>query len=108
MKKLLPIAFLLTASFVTHSADTNDKHCRDVNKLAENVMLFRQEGVSVVRQMEMIECIKPSRDFKRLMEMMVEEAYKEPKFGSEEYKAEAITEFANNWYIQCKQANRNK
>jgi len=108
MKKLLLIAFLLTASLATHSADTSDKYCRDVNQLAENVMFLRQKGVSVVRQMEIIESTKPSRDFKRFMEMMVEEAYKEPKFGSEEYKAEAMTEFANDWYIQCKQANRNK
>ena len=79
-----------------------------MNQLAENVMFLRQKGVSVVRQMEIIESTKPSRDFKRFMEMMVEEAYKEPKFGSEEYKAEAMTEFANDWYIQCKQANRNK
>lgn len=108
MKKLLLTIVLIATSFTTQSADTSDKYCRDVNQLAENVMFLRQKGVSVVRQMEIIESAKPSKDFKRLMEIMVEEAYTKPKFASEEYKAEAITEFANNWYIQCKQVNRNK
>ena len=40
--------------------------------------------------------------------MIVEEAYKKPKFSSEEYKTEAITEFANHIYIQCKQIEVNK
>lgn len=109
MKKLLAAAFLLAMSFMTHSAtDTNEDYCKNLHQLADNIMFFRQDGVSVIKQMELVESTKPTKDFKRLMEMMIEKAYKEPKFGSEEYKAEAITEFANDIYIRCKQANRSK
>lgn len=109
MRKLLSAAFLLAISFTTQSAtDSSEKYCKNLYQLAENIMLFRQEGVSVIKQMELIESAKPSEDFKGLMEMMVEEAYKKPKFSSEEYKTEAITEFANDIYIQCKRASRSK
>lgn len=109
MRKLLLAAFLLAISFTTQSAtDGSGKYCKNLYQLAENIMSFRQDGVSVVKQMELIESTKPSKDFKGLMEMIVEEAYKKPKFSSEEYKTEAITEFANDIYIQCKQANRSK
>lgn len=109
MIKLLSAAFLFVISFMAHSAtDTNEEYCKDLYQLAENIMFFRQDGASVIKQMELVESMKPTKDFKRLMEMMIEKAYKEPKFGSEEYKAEAITEFANDIYIRCKQANRSK
>ena len=53
MRKLLLAAFLLAISFTTQSAtDGSGKYCKNLYQLAENIMSFRQDGVSMVKKMD--------------------------------------------------------
>jgi hypothetical protein len=107
MKKLLLIALISAGpSLVYADEGITENECLNIYKVAKNAMHLRQLGVPIVDQMKIIDDAKINKSTKEFMGIIVEKAYEKPKFSSEEYKTEATTEFANEWYIACRKVMR--
>lgn len=97
MKKLLAIALTFTAAtaFATEEVSTRE-FCKGISTLAEVVMTYRQVGTSVVTLMEATSL--------PLAKLIIKEAYKMPRYSSGEYQRRAISDFRDEFYIQCLKA----
>lgn len=91
-KGIIGIALLLAVP--TTYADNSDGVCDAVHEIATNVMSARQNGVSVRRAMEVMGGKAIGRD-------IVLDAYKETRWNSESTKERAVSEFANDYYLEC-------
>tara|TARA_R110002049_G_scaffold96042_1_gene235486 strand:+ start:115 stop:408 length:294 start_codon:yes stop_codon:yes gene_type:complete len=90
MKKLiLSLALLLPLS--AHAEQSN---CQGVSSLARVIMESRQTGVNII---DVINAV----DDNELAKVIIIEAYKDPKFSTDDYKKTSINEFASRWYIIC-------
>ncbi len=97
MKKILsrrfaPSAFGLAALLV-FSTGAYAGFCEDVNDLAEQVMTKRQQGFQMERIYNTV-----TGEFAKAM---VEDAYSQPFYHTDEIKERAIDEFANDYYRAC-------
>ncbi|MCM1934631.1 hypothetical protein E3H47_04835 [Acinetobacter radioresistens] len=107
MRKILLIALIFVGPSLVYAAEgKSEDECINIYNVAKNFMHLRQIGVPVVDQMKLIDDSKITKHTKEFMRIIVEKAYEKPKFSSEEYKAEATTEFANEWYIACRKVIR--
>jgi ABC-type Na+ efflux pump permease subunit len=105
---ILIVAILFSTTAFAKPVNTDEQFCREISGLAKTTMSLRQEGVSVVRQMEILEETGANEVLGRMMEVVIEDAYKQPAFSTSEYKLRTATEFSNKWYIGCKQILRSK
>lgn len=74
--------------------------CKQIESMASVVMKARQYNVPASKMMELAE--------NELRVAMIEEAFSEPLYSSEEYKQKAIQGFANKYYMQCWKVLSNK
>ncbi|WP_305967426.1 hypothetical protein [Marinobacter salsuginis] len=68
--------------------------CEDVSDLARDVMRNRQANIPMAEMMKATEGMP-------MVQSIIKEAYKIPRYGSEEFKRDAMTDFSNNWYMAC-------
>lgn len=105
MKK--PITLVLF--FICGGAHSEDLSCNNNFNVAESIMEHRQAGDSIADQYKVLNFIRKEAKGKqgydshlRTYEDMILKAYEIPKYSSEDYKKEAINDFANNWFLICK------
>lgn len=89
MKHLIIVA---AAAFTMTTA--NAQYCTIIGNLSESIMKARQNGVSMSDIMNM-----PSAT--SLGKAMTIDAFKEPRYSTEEFKQRAITDFRANWELAC-------
>jgi hypothetical protein len=89
---------LTTTLLATTPALAEDKpSCSDLAGLAQTIMEVRQNGVDMVKVME----VAGDTELYRQLIIM---AYEQPKFDTARYKQERISEFKNMVYRECLQA----
>ncbi len=106
MKKIL---FLLGLLCVGTVAAANDDKCRSIYRHAEITMDQRQNGVTLVHQLQTVDGLELSaneKSFKDLLYVMIEEAYEQSRYNSEKIQQEVTQEFAAKWYLRCIRGNR--
>lgn len=102
MKKLITAAiFTLAAPAVL--ADEPREYCTAIGSLAETVMTYRQAGVTA---MDMHNTLGKAAS--PLAAAIIEAAFEEPKFSTESYRREAISEFVSTWFMACMKAARER
>ena len=97
------IKFVVLAIAITSSAVNADQFetCKVITKAAESIMDGRQNGTNAEDFYERIEKTVKDEQAKEILMILVKEAYKTPKFSTEEYKLNAVSEFKNKCMIAC-------
>ncbi len=98
MKTLITLLFTLGLLFAG-----DYKYCKEMAGLAKSTMQLRQQGVPMVKLYELNEKLEDG-PFKEMMDLMVNQAYAEPRYSSDKYQQRAVTEFENEWFRACMEA----
>jgi len=85
------------------SAETKDETCKAVDEFALSVMTNRQNGVPMSSMYSVVAKIEAPEPVKNLMKIIIDEAYKLPRFETEEYQNKAITDIRNTMFLSCQQ-----
>jgi CDP-diacylglycerol pyrophosphatase len=94
MKTTIACLCLLAVAATTQAADP----CQKVNGLAETVMSARQNGVSMMR---MVEIGSAEGEPNPIFMDMVKEAFSVSAYQTEQFKVKATREFADSQYLKC-------
>lgn len=78
-----------------------DRLCGSMGDFAEAVMARRQEGVVMSALRAAV--LDPASPYYDAMSSVIIEAYGKPRYSTEEYRAEAITNFRNDTELTCYQ-----
>ena len=93
---------VLVITITSPTANANQfENCKIITKAAENIMDGRQNGTSAEDFYERIEKTVKDEQAKKILKILVTEAYKTPKFSTAEYKLNAISEFKNECMVTC-------
>ena len=97
------IKFIVLAIAIASSAANANQleNCKVITKAAESIMDGRQNGTSAADFYENIEKNVKDDQAKKILMILVKEAYKTPKFSTSEYKLNAISEFKNECMVTC-------
>ena len=107
MKKLvITLILVLIATPAIAEERTWQESCQTTANLAEIVMTRRQEGVSIVEMVTIVKDMPIGSKERELTESILINAYGQPKFSTEEYIEEAITDFKNEVYLECAKSMR--
>lgn len=90
MKHLILIGALLSSPAISQVTET----CKQVEESASVTMQARQSGIPLSRVLEI------AADSEMLKTIAID-AYNTPKFATESYKVNAISEFTNKWLLAC-------
>lgn len=93
--KLIAIAISLMFTSVSYAEDVNEV-CGILHETATMVMKMRQEGAPMPQMMQLSDS--------DLARAIVQEAYEEPQYHSDEVKARSIQNFANKIAASCYKA----
>lgn len=85
------------------SAETKDETCKAIDLFAMTVMTNRQNGVPMSSMYSVVAKIEAPESVKNLMKIIIDEAYKQPRFETEEYQNKAITDFRDTMFLSCQQ-----
>jgi len=96
MKKGIIALSLLLASSATYAGDSNET-CDQIHEIATSVMDARQRGVSVKKAMDIMGGTSIGKN-------MVMNAYEDTRWNSKSRQQDAVTEFANTYYLECVKA----
>lgn len=102
MKKFI-VAALFVTSATAAMADDSHEYCTSIGTLAEVVMAYRQSGITA---MDMHNTLGKSAS--PLTASIIEAAFNEPRFSTESYRREAISEFVSTWFMACMKAERER
>jgi hypothetical protein len=100
MKYLIILIIVFIVSTIGVQADNSDS-CENIDKTAENIMTSRQSGVPMVEVVKLVNENIKSDTLNKFVTEMVKDAYKEPRFSTQDYKKKAILDFRNKWYLFC-------
>lgn len=100
IKVIILSAGILLASCNPVYADTL---CSGQAELAEAVMKARQNGMSIVKSMKFADSVEDT-GLRNAIKAIIEMAYSEQRYNSDEYKQKVITEFQNKIYLLCLKA----
>lgn len=89
-KVVIGLVFLMGS--VTVSAD--ELSCDTLSSLAKDVMRNRQANIPISEMMKATQGLD-------IAQLLIRAAYDEPRYGSEKYRQNAITDFENTWYMNC-------
>ena len=72
-------------------------------------MTNRQSGVQMATVMDIAKAEAEAGNNSQMlqsrvlqtMQLIIVDAYESPRFSTENYKARAISEFKNRWYLRC-------
>jgi hypothetical protein len=84
------------------------KHCASIERLARNIMLRRQENVSMSRVMEAVTTAGSNVDARDLAQLIVMQAYDRPSYSTDAMQQREADEFANEWAKLCYQTFRDE
>lgn len=93
MKKIL-FALLVSLSLAAGAQNATAQRCAKLGELASSVMEARQGGVPFTKMIELAEGNK-------LVEAIVVEAFKIPRYSSEPYQRKAISDFVEKVEVTC-------
>lgn len=100
MKRIIAAALIGLASFTAAPAFADDQACTSLHQLATAIMTRRQEGVPMTSMMG-IAASTDNQPVNELARMMVQAAYAEPQWQTEENRARAVVTFANDMAAVC-------
>lgn len=85
-------------SVVPMSADTATIHqaCTNLAETAKQVMIARQNGSPIQGLMQI--AIKNNSN---ITMTIIKEAYQLPRYSTKEYQQKSISDFSNQWYLEC-------
>ena len=92
MKKL-SLAAVLALSVFSVQAEEED-YCESIGELATVIMQNRQKGVDLSK---MLALAKDNDGVKAI----VLDAYNSPRYSTDTYKNDAISDFSNKWVLAC-------
>ena len=100
MKKLILAATLTVASLSANASD-KDEYCSLMYGYAETIMNARQNGLPMPK---MRQIVKNTNDEALISigDSLIDWAYSEPKYHSEELQKYATNKFAEEAYYACK------
>ncbi len=95
----LSLICIMWANFTV--ADTEKKEpseCERIDAIAESVMKARQRGVPMAKMYKTVE----GDDYtNKLFKLLIDEAYKVNRYGTEEYQEKAVTDFRDIYFRAC-------
>lgn len=104
-KNLFLILIIFVAGNVT--AKVASDVCKETYDIAEKVMIYRQAGVPMPIQMKFADELKGlNSETKQTVRDIVQEAYEEPKYSTQDYQDKSVKEFSNSWYLKCYKATK--
>lgn len=95
---LFLILMPLFTSQTVMAKNQKEATCKTLEKLAEAVMTARQEGAPMS---EIYMKDYGSADRNKVMKSLVKEAYKTPRFNSQQSKKNAVEDFKNEKFSYC-------
>ena len=105
MKKLTS-ALVIAATLISSSAysATDVDICASVQKFSASVMRHRQQGDSFSRMMKVVS----ASDHPEVKSKIIISAFDRPRYGSEKYVRESISNFANDMAVSCYKVRTSK
>lgn len=109
MKKLL-LATALTISTASNAKVSNvEEYCNSMYELAETIMEARQNGMTMKKSKEIIvTTVSDDENLVGIANSLVDWAYSEPQYHSEEMQKYSTNKFAEKAYYGCKQVTQGK
>ena len=106
MKRLL-LAATLTVASLSANAAKQDEYCNLIYGYAETIMNARQNGLPMPK---MRQIVKNTNDDALISigDSLIDWAYSEPKYHSEEMQKYSTNKFAERAYYGCKEVKRGK
>jgi hypothetical protein len=98
--KMLSVAMALLAALST-TASAELTECKSHSYLAGEVMTSRQSGQQMATVIDIVKAEAGNSRAVQIAQLIVVDAYESPRFSTEKYKARAISEFKNKWYLWC-------
>lgn len=95
---LFLILIPLFASQMVLAKNQKEATCKTLEKLAEAVMTARQEGAPMS---EIYMKDYGSADRNKIMKSLIKEAYKTPRFNSQQSKKSSVDDFKNEKFSHC-------
>ena len=97
------IALAVLVSGCAAAADDNLAGCTIAHTIAEKAATAHQAGVPLPGLLERIATLEPDADdvLRDLAKGITIAAYKQPRYSTEEFRQDAITDFANAVMVQC-------
>jgi len=74
-------------------SSSKQEMCTTLSAIAERIMYLRQEGTDM---MELVRVTTVPIAMK-----MIEQAYEQPQYSTDEYKQRAVQRFKNEWALAC-------
>ena len=101
---MLMVSTAISACLIstTAMAVSDDVFCRKIAELAQGVMEARQEGVPIIKMLEVSDSAEGRPQ--SISKYLVKQAFRSPKYSGDEMKQETATEFAAQQYLICVQA----
>lgn len=97
MKSIL-LATILLIPLSAHA--DHEELCSTVATLAHSVMNARQSGVSLTKSLKLANN-GTNKGVNNLTRLFVMEAFKEPRYRTEQYQSDAILDFENKQHLDC-------
>ena len=106
MKKVLLLGLLLSGNlFAKEVSKDQEQHCLNAMAMSEAAMTVRQNGLPLSEALnnikKMVESGESTEKEASLVKLILRDAYSKPKFSTEAYKKESISEFSANYYLAC-------
>lgn len=92
---------ILAAAAAMTVTTANAQDCKMIGDLAEKTMEARQVGVPMSKMMEI------AKD-DRLLKSIILDAYKKPRFSTEEFQRSATVDFRADWEVACYEVRNKK
>lgn len=92
---------ILSNAGAQESAAETEQKCSDASQMAEVIMRQRLAGLPMRELMSFTASADISPEVRRLAQLMIEDAYGQPKWQTDERVTEAISEFGNKYYLIC-------
>lgn len=83
------------------AATVDDKVCKELGRLAENVMVLRQKEFPLSAAIEKLVDTQPDKQAAGLIRIVILAAYQELAFSHPENQKTAIASFRNSIEVQC-------
>jgi len=80
-----------------------DTFCSSISTLATSIMRSRQNGLPLTTLMDVVALKSKEAMTGDMARRMILQAYDQPRFSTDSYKARAVIDFANEAALECHQ-----
>lgn len=101
-KVLFGIVLITLLMFAVPAIAVDMDTCKSHAELASAIMLNRQNGTPLAKMLEMNANV-PDSQVQRIHYILVEMAYRQPKYQSLDYRQQTVTDFSNKILLGCMQ-----